>query len=122
MQLTAMAKAFKRVLDRVRPLSGFLITPGEKALEPSLGQCCIRQPGERIEEQSSMPLYDIIAHCTHCGDEHPVLMRVDLVNGPSIRQRVADVFPDRVLPPQLQAVKRHTALCLKSGKKYHLSD
>ena len=69
-----------------------------------------------------MPLYDIIGHCTHCGDEHPALMRVDLVNGPSIRQTVAEVFPDRLLPPQLQAVKRNTALCLRSGKRYPLND
>jgi len=69
-----------------------------------------------------MPLYDIVGQCVHCGVEHPLLMKIHLVQGPSSRQTVAEAFRGQTLPPQVLAVKRHSALCLKTGKKYPLTE
>jgi hypothetical protein len=67
-----------------------------------------------------MPVYDVFVQCAHCGGEHPVLMRIYLVDGPERKQSIAALFHGRPLPPQVSALKRHTALCLKTGKKYQL--
>jgi hypothetical protein len=69
-----------------------------------------------------MAVYDVVARCAHCGAEHPILMKIFLSNGPTRRQSVAEVFRGQPLPPQVSALKRHSALCLKSGKKYQLTE
>ena len=67
-----------------------------------------------------MPAYDIYVQCTDCGDEHPLLMKIFLAEGPRQTQSIADWFNGRSVPPQVSALKRHSALCLKTGKKFTL--
>ena len=69
-----------------------------------------------------MPLYDVIGRCVHCGDQHPLLTGIYLVRGPDGPESVADAFRDEPLPPQVLALKGRAAFCLKSGKKYQLSE
>ena len=69
-----------------------------------------------------MPIYEIIGNCDHCGEQHPILMKIHLAAGPTEPQTVADAFHGQMLPPQVLAVKRHIAVCLKSGKKYSLAE
>ena len=67
-----------------------------------------------------MPLYDVVIHCEHCDGEHPLLMRIYLIDVVERKQSVAELFRERVAPPQVSALKGHTALCLKTGKKFKL--
>lgn len=69
-----------------------------------------------------MPVYDVVIHCGHCGGEHPLLMRIFLVDVLEQKQSVAELFRGRVTPPQVDALKGHTALCLKTGKKFKLDE
>ena len=69
-----------------------------------------------------MPVYDIVVHCGHCDGEHPLLMRIYLIDIVERKQSVADLFRGRVAPPQVSALKSHTALCLKTGKKFKLDE
>lgn len=67
-----------------------------------------------------MATYDISVHCQDCGKVHPVLLRIDLDGGPDEKRSVADVFRGRLLPPQLAAIKGHSAFCHKTGRKFTL--
>jgi hypothetical protein len=67
-----------------------------------------------------MATYDISVHCQDCGKVHPVLLRIDLDGGPDEKRSVADVFRGRLLPPQLTAIKGHSAFCHKTGRKFPL--
>jgi hypothetical protein len=49
-------------------------------------------------------------------------MKIFLVDGPERRQSIAEWFHGRLLPPQVSALKRHAALCLKTGKKFRLEN
>ena len=69
-----------------------------------------------------MPVYDVNGNCAHCGGEHPFLLKIFLDEGPRGRQSVAEAFRGQDLPPQVLALKRHTALCLKSGERYQLTE
>jgi hypothetical protein len=69
-----------------------------------------------------MPTYDIYVQCNDCGGEHPLLMKIFLAEGPAQTQSIAKWFHGRSLPPQVLAVKRHSALCLKTGKKFTLEE
>jgi hypothetical protein len=69
-----------------------------------------------------MPVYDVFVDCAHCGGEHSVLLRIHLVDGPERKQSIADLFHGRALPAQVAALKLHTALCLKTGKKFKLEE
>ena len=69
-----------------------------------------------------MPNYDIHVQCNDCGGEHPLLMKIFLADGPSRRQSIAESFQGRTMPPQVSALKRHSALCLKTGKKFNLEE
>jgi hypothetical protein len=60
---------------------------------------------------------DISVHCQDCGKVHPVLLRIDLDGGPDEKRSVADVFRGRLVPPQLAAIKGHSAFCYKTGRK-----
>ncbi|HXV84549.1 MAG TPA: hypothetical protein VEG60_32265, partial [Candidatus Binatia bacterium] len=64
----------------------------------------------------------VLVDCAHCGGEHFVLLRIYLVHGPERKQSIADLFRDRAVPPQVAALKRHTALCLKTGQKFKLEE
>jgi hypothetical protein len=67
-----------------------------------------------------MPTYDIYVRCSDCGGEHPLLMKIFLSDGPSRTQSIAEFFRGRPMPPQVSALRRHSALCLKTGKKFNL--
>ena len=67
-----------------------------------------------------MATYDISVHCQDCGKVHPVLLRIDLDGGPDEKRSVADVCRGRLLPPQLAAIKGHSAFCHKTGRKFPL--
>jgi len=67
-----------------------------------------------------MATYDISVHCQDCRTVHPVLLRIDLDGGPDEKRRVAVVFRGRLLPPQLAAIKGHSAFCHKTGRKFSL--
>jgi hypothetical protein len=69
-----------------------------------------------------MPAYEIYVQCIDCGGEHPLLMRLFLVDGPERRQSIAEWFHGRSIPPQVSALKNHSALCLKTGKKFKLEE
>lgn len=69
-----------------------------------------------------MPLYDVVIHCGHCGGEHPLLMRIYLLEVVEKKQSVAELFRGQALPPQVSALKGRTALCLKTGKKFKLEE
>ena len=69
-----------------------------------------------------MPIYDIVAKCAHCGSEHPVLMRIYLVEVLERKQSIAELFCGRAVPAQVSALRAHTALCLKTGKKFNLEE
>jgi hypothetical protein len=69
-----------------------------------------------------MPTYDIYVQCTDCGSEHPLLMKIFLVDGPDRSQSIAEWFTGRPVPPQVFALKGHSALCLKTGKKFKLEE
>ena len=74
------------------------------------------------ESDHSMPVYDLVVHCGHCGNEHPLQMRIYLVDIIEQKQSIAELFRGRAAPPQLSAIKAHTALCLKTGKKFKLEE
>jgi hypothetical protein len=67
-----------------------------------------------------MPAYDIYVQCIDCGSEHPLLMKIFLADGPDRSQSIAEWFTGRSVPPQVSALKRHSSLCLKTGKKHPL--
>jgi hypothetical protein len=67
-----------------------------------------------------MPTYDIHFHCSDCGNEHPLLMTIFLTDGPERKQSIAEWIVNRATPPQISAVKRHSAICLKTGRKVSL--
>jgi hypothetical protein len=67
-----------------------------------------------------MATYDISVHCQDCGKVHPVLLRIDLDDGPDEKRSVAEVFRGRLLPPQLAAIKGRSAFCHKTGRKFPL--
>jgi hypothetical protein len=67
-----------------------------------------------------MPTYEIYVQCVDCGGEHPLLMKVFIADGPDRTQSIAEWFHGRAVPPQVSALQRHSALCLKTGKKFKL--
>jgi hypothetical protein len=69
-----------------------------------------------------MPAYEIFVHCHDCGREHPLLMKIHLDEGPDRKQSVAESFQGRSTPPQVTALKGHKALCLRTGRKFHVED
>ena len=69
-----------------------------------------------------MPTYDIYVQCIDCGSEHPLLMKIFLKEGPAETRSIAEWFKGRSVPPQVAALKRHSALCLKTGKKFTLEE
>jgi len=69
-----------------------------------------------------MPAYEVYVHCIDCGNEHPLLMKIYLEHGPDHKQSIAESFPAGSIPPQVQAIKGRSALCLKTGKKFKLEN
>ncbi len=67
-----------------------------------------------------MPAYDISFLCKHCGVDHLALLRLHIEEGPELKQSVAEYFHGRALPPQVEAIRGHSALCPKTGKKFPL--
>jgi hypothetical protein len=69
-----------------------------------------------------MPAYDIYVKCIDCGGEHSLLMKIFLVDGPERTRSIAEWFHGRAVPPQVFALRSHSALCLKTGKKFKLEE
>jgi len=69
-----------------------------------------------------MPAYDITVRCKDCGRDHPVLLRLHIDDGPNRKQSIADSFRGRIVPPQVAAIRFHTGLCPKTGKKFSLEN
>jgi hypothetical protein len=69
-----------------------------------------------------MPIYDVFVRCAHCGDEHPALLRIYLVEVLDRKKSIAEVFGGRIAPAQVSALRSHTALCLKTGKRFNLEE
>ena len=67
-----------------------------------------------------MATHGISVHCKDCGQEHLVLLRIDIENGPDQKRTVAEVFRGRSLPPQIKAIRSHAAFCYKTGRKFQL--
>jgi hypothetical protein len=49
-------------------------------------------------------------------------MKIFLTDGPNEAQSIAEWFGGRSAPPQVLALKRHSALCLKTGKRFPLTE
>ncbi len=69
-----------------------------------------------------MPTYHVHVQCRECGGDHPILMKISLGTGPSRTQSIAEWFKERPVPPQVLALKRHSAPCLKTRKKFTLQE
>ena len=69
-----------------------------------------------------MPAYDISVRCKDCGLDHPILLRLHIEEGPDRKQSIAELFHGRSVPPQVKAIRWHTALCPKTGRKFRLED
>ena len=70
----------------------------------------------------SMAQYDVYVTCNECGGVHPMGMGIYLENGPIDKQNISDTYQGRSLPPQVQAIKGHKTLCLKTGKQFIQED
>jgi hypothetical protein len=69
-----------------------------------------------------MPAYEIYIHCTDCGSEHPLLIKIYLEDGPSHKESIAETFRARPMPPQVLAIRGRNVLCLKTGRKFKLEN
>ena len=69
-----------------------------------------------------MPAYDISVRCKDCGLDHPVLLRLYIDDAPDRKQSIAELFDGRSVPPQVRAIRWHTALCPKTGRKFPLEN
>ena len=69
-----------------------------------------------------MPAYDISLRCKHCGRNHFAFLKLHLNEGPSRKQSIAEYFHGPSVPPQLEAIREHVALCPKTGRKFSLID
>ncbi|HXG50921.1 MAG TPA: hypothetical protein VNN77_05860 [candidate division Zixibacteria bacterium] len=65
-----------------------------------------------------MPQYEIYVACKECGGEHPMRIRIHLDDGPPQKQSVEIAYQGKSRPPQLAAVERHKALCLRTGRTF----
>ena len=62
-----------------------------------------------------MPQYDVYVLCNECGSVHPMGIGVFLDVAPFDDQSIEEIYERNLLPPQLQAIEGHKALCLKAG-------
>jgi len=69
-----------------------------------------------------MPAYDISLRCKDCGRDHLALVKLHLEEGPDSKQSVADFFHGPSVPPQVEAIREHNALCPKTGRKFSVND
>jgi len=69
-----------------------------------------------------MPQYDVYALCNHCGAVHPMGISIYLDDGPTDRQSIGSIYQGKPWPPQVQALKLHETLCLKTGKRFTQED
>lgn len=69
-----------------------------------------------------MPAYDISVRCKDCGIDHLALLRLYIEEAPDRKQSIAELFHGRTVPPQVNAIRWHKALCPKTGKKFLLEN
>ena len=65
-----------------------------------------------------MPQYDLYVRCVECAAVHPMRIRIYLESGPLEKQSIAETYPGKNRPPQLQAIDGHKTLCLKTGRMF----
>jgi len=65
-----------------------------------------------------MPAYDISLRCKVCDLDHPALLKLHLAEGPDHKQSIAEFYHGGSLPPQVDAIRGHSALCPKTGRKF----
>jgi hypothetical protein len=70
----------------------------------------------------SMAQYDVYVTCKECSAVHPMGIGISLDNGPIDKQNISETYQGRSLPPQVQAIKGHKTLCLKTGKQFIQED
>ena len=69
-----------------------------------------------------MPQYDVYALCNQCASVHPMGIGIYLNEGPLDKQSIGDIYQQKLRPPQVQALKFHKTLCLKTGKTFTQED
>ena len=69
-----------------------------------------------------MPAYDISLRCKDCGRDHLALVKLHLDEGPEDKQSVAEFFHGPSVPPQVDAIREHNALCPKTGRKFSVKN
>ena len=69
-----------------------------------------------------MPAYDISFRCEECGRDHLALLKLHLEEGPDRKQSLNEYFQGSSVPPQVEAVREHHALCPKTGRKFSVKN
>ena len=69
-----------------------------------------------------MPAYDISLRCKDCGREHLALLKLHLDEGPDRKQSIAEYFHGPSVPPQVEAIREHNALCPKTGRRFSVKN
>lgn len=69
-----------------------------------------------------MPQYDVYVLCNECGSVHPMGICIFLDAAQFDDHSIEQIYERNFLPPQLQAIEGHKALCLKSGKRFIQND
>ena len=69
-----------------------------------------------------MPAYDIFLRCKDCGRDHFAFMKLHLEEGPDRKQSIAEYFHGPSVPPQVEAIREHNALCPKTGRKFSVKN
>jgi hypothetical protein len=69
-----------------------------------------------------MPQYDVYALCNYCGTMHPMGIGIYLDDGPADKQSIENFYQGKSWPPQVQALRFHKTLCLKTGKTFTQED
>jgi hypothetical protein len=69
-----------------------------------------------------MPQYDLYVSCTECNSVHPMGIGINLDAGPADQRSIQEAYDHNSLPPQIQAIEGHKALCLKTGNRFVQKD
>ena len=69
-----------------------------------------------------MPAYDVSLRCKDCGRDHFAFLKLHLKDGPVRKQSIAEYFDGPCVPPQVEAIREHNALCPKTGRKFSVTN
>ena len=68
-----------------------------------------------------MPYYEVVVHCTQCGERHPV-KNAHIEDGPSRQVSVADFYADGELPTELHTINTNYLFCPKTSNWFLQKD